>query len=44
MAAAVQDTDRDFFMGAEEAVEYGLVDAVVSKPHWLPRLHSEAGA
>jgi ATP-dependent Clp protease protease subunit len=25
-----QDTDRDFFMGAEEAVEYGLVDAVFS--------------
>jgi ATP-dependent Clp protease protease subunit len=32
VAAAAQDTDRDFFMGAEEAVEYGLVDAVVSKP------------
>ena len=26
------DTDRDFFMSAEEAVEYGLVDAVVSRP------------
>ena len=30
-----QDTDRDFFMGAEEAVEYGLVDAVISKPQML---------
>ncbi|MBQ8754361.1 MAG: ATP-dependent Clp endopeptidase proteolytic subunit ClpP [Lentisphaeria bacterium] len=27
-----KDTDRDFFMGAEEAVAYGLVDKVVSKP------------
>ncbi|KAK9823991.1 hypothetical protein WJX72_006840 [[Myrmecia] bisecta] len=27
-----QDTDRDFFMGAQEAVEYGLIDAVISKP------------
>ena len=26
-----KDTDRDFFMSAEEAKEYGLVDAVVSK-------------
>ncbi len=25
------DTDRDFIMGAEEAVTYGLVDSVVSK-------------
>jgi len=24
------DTDRDFFMGAEESVEYGLVDQVLS--------------
>lgn len=27
------DTDRDFFLSAEEAVEYGLIDAVVQKPH-----------
>lgn len=27
------DTDRDFFMSAEEAVEYGLIDAVVSRPN-----------
>lgn len=25
-----QDTDRDFFMSAEEAVEYGLVDTVLA--------------
>ena len=28
------DTDRDFFMSAEEAVDYGLVDAVVSRPYF----------
>lgn len=29
------DTDRDFFMSATEAVEYGLIDAVVTKPQIL---------
>jgi ATP-dependent Clp protease protease subunit len=32
MERITQDTDRDFFMSAEEAVAYGLIDAVVSKP------------
>ena len=27
-----KDTERDFFMGAEEAVKYGLVDKVVTRP------------
>ena len=27
-----KDTERDFFMSAEEAVSYGLVDSVVSRP------------
>lgn len=27
-----RDTDRDFFMGAEDAVKYGLVDEVIQKP------------
>lgn len=27
-----KDTERDFFMGADEAVKYGIVDKVVSKP------------
>ena len=31
----MQDTDRDFFMGAEEAVEYGLIDAVISRPQLI---------
>ena len=29
------DTDRDFFMSAQEAVEYGLIDAVVTRPQVL---------
>lgn len=27
-----EDTDRDFFMGAEEAKEYGVVDDILSRP------------
>ncbi len=27
-----RDTDRDYIMGAEEAVEYGVVDRVISRP------------
>ena len=26
-----EDTDRDFFMSPEEALEYGLIDSVLSK-------------
>ena len=26
------DTDRDFFLGANEAKEYGLVDDILTKP------------
>ena len=26
-----KDTDRDFYMTAEEAIEYGLADAIVKK-------------
>eukprot|EP01024_Parvocaulis_polyphysoides_P022080 TRINITY_DN2053_c0_g1_i1.p1 TRINITY_DN2053_c0_g1~~TRINITY_DN2053_c0_g1_i1.p1 ORF type:complete len:281 (-),score=37.19 TRINITY_DN2053_c0_g1_i1:160-930(-) len=32
MEKITMDTDRDFFMSAQEAVEYGLIDAVISKP------------
>lgn len=32
MEQMTMDTDRDFFMGAQEAVEYGIIDAVISKP------------
>jgi ATP-dependent Clp protease, protease subunit len=31
MEQIVKDTDRDFFMGAEEAKKYGVVDDIVSK-------------
>ena len=27
-----KDTDRDFYLGAEEAVKYGLVDEVIAAP------------
>jgi len=30
-----KDTDRDFFLGAEEAIEYGLVDRVITR-HEVP--------
>jgi len=30
----MEDTDRDFFMGAEEAKEYGLIDGVLSNDRW----------
>ncbi|KAK2639596.1 hypothetical protein Ddye_027391 [Dipteronia dyeriana] len=28
-----QDTDRDFFMSAQEAQDYGLIDGVIINPH-----------
>jgi len=31
-----KDTDRDFFLGAEEAKEYGIVDAILTKPPMEP--------
>ncbi len=27
------DTERDNFMSADEAVAYGLIDSVITKPH-----------
>jgi ATP-dependent Clp protease protease subunit len=30
--ASAKDTDRDFFLGPEEAKTYGLVDSVLVKP------------
>jgi ATP-dependent Clp protease protease subunit len=32
VAKIAKDTDRDFFLNPKEAVEYGLVDDVLSKP------------
>ena len=32
LAQINQDTDRDFFMSAKEAKEYGLIDGVILNP------------
>ena len=28
----MEDTDRDFFMSAKDAVSYGLIDAIIDHP------------
>jgi len=28
----VHDTDRDFYLNPEQAIEYGLIDEILSKP------------
>jgi ATP-dependent Clp protease protease subunit len=35
METITKDTDRDFFMSPQEAVEYGLIDAIIAKPQLL---------
>jgi len=35
MDVITRDTDRDFFMSPQEAIEYGLVDGIVSRAHEL---------
>ena len=32
LAKVMEDTDRDFFMSPDEAVAYGVIDAVVTSP------------
>ena len=32
MEKLVHDTDRDFYLNPEEAVEYGIVDEILIKP------------
>jgi ATP-dependent Clp protease protease subunit len=32
MEKIAHDTDRDFYLNAEQAVEYGLVDEILKKP------------
>ena len=32
MEKIVHDTDRDFYVNAQQAVEYGLIDEILSKP------------
>ena len=38
MEQMTKDTDRDFFMSAQEAVEYGCIDAVITKPALMAML------
>lgn len=35
MDKVTRDTDRDFFMSPQEAIEYGLIDAIIQKPTLL---------
>lgn len=37
MDKIIHDTDRDYFLSAEQAVEYGLVDEVLRKPAEDPK-------
>lgn len=39
-----KDTDRDFFMSSQEALEYGIVDKVIEKNITGPRVVQEAAA
>ena len=32
MEKIVRDTDRDFYLNAKQAIEYGLIDEILSKP------------
>ena len=32
-----EDTERDFFMSGEEAVEYGLIDEVIARRDIIPQ-------
>jgi ATP-dependent Clp protease protease subunit len=42
MEIITRDTDRDFFMSPQEAIEYGLIDAIISKPQVLPQRQEAA--
>jgi ATP-dependent Clp protease, protease subunit len=37
-----RDTDRDYFLSPQEAIEYGLIDGIIGDPSELPSLTSEA--
>ena len=36
-----RDTDRDYFLSPQEAIEYGLIDGMIGDPSELPQLTSE---
>jgi len=42
-ATVIADTDRDYFMSAKEAVDYGLIDAVVQRPPGVVANPEQAG-
>lgn len=44
MEVITRDTDRDFFMSPQEAIEYGLVDAIIAKPQLLQQRELTAAA
>lgn len=44
METITRDTDRDFFMSPQEAIEYGLIDAIIAKPSVLPERQLERSA
>ncbi|MFC1930578.1 ATP-dependent Clp endopeptidase proteolytic subunit ClpP [Chloroflexota bacterium] len=37
MEKIARDTDRDFYLSAEQAVEYGLIDEILEKPAEKPK-------
>jgi ATP-dependent Clp protease protease subunit len=37
-----RDTDRDYFLSPEEAIDYGLIDGMIGDPTELPKLRTEA--
>jgi ATP-dependent Clp protease, protease subunit len=39
-----RDTDRDFILDAERALEYGLVDEILAERHAVPDLGAAAGS
>ena len=38
------DVDRDYYMSAEEALEYGLIDKIVGLPEEVEKANAEADA
>ena len=36
-----RDTDRDYFLSPQEAIDYGLIDGIIGDPSELPLLQSE---
>ena len=37
-----RDTDRDYFLSPQEAIDYGLIDGIIGDPSELPALAPEA--